>query len=192
MPDSPPTPIEVAVLFRKCCDAAGVTYAIFGGLAAIAYSRARATFDVDVLISLEKIRIAPFLRSLADQGFSLDEMKSTADLSKTGMTHIYCSGIRVDLLMPVLPFLQDALRRRVALPMASSELHFVPAEELLVMKMIAFRPRDQEDVQLLLSSPSAPLDIDRIRKLLAELTTPDDGKVMAFEDWYRRFSGPRA
>ena len=189
MPDAVPDPMAVAHLFSRCCDEAGVPCALFGGLASIAHARVRPTLDVDVLIAVEKVRIPSFLGLLRQRGFAFDEPEVTRHLSRDGLAQVAYQGVRVDLLMPVLPFFQEALNRRSMITLGDKALPFVRAEDLVVMKMIAFRPRDQEDVRTLLAAPGHALDKAFIRARLGELTEPGDGKIDAFERWVREQEG---
>jgi len=57
----------------------------------------------------------------------------------------------------------------------------------LLLKLIAFRPRDQEDVRGILAANAGALDLDWLRRQWRELTTADDPRSGLFEQMVREF-----
>ena len=61
------------------------------------------------------------------------------------------------------------------------------AEGLLLLKPIAFRPRDQEDVRGILAANPGSLDLDWVRREWSALSSPNDPKTLEFERILREF-----
>jgi predicted nucleotidyltransferase len=63
-------------------------------------------------------------------------------------------------------------------------LKVVSAEDLILFKLIAFRPQDQEDIRALLAIKGRDgLRLDYIRQGAARLAKAEDPKLRQLEDW---------
>jgi hypothetical protein len=77
------------------------------------------------------------------------------------------TGIRVDLVLSDSPYEQEALGRTRIVALEGQDVHFACAEDLIIHKLIAGRPRDLEDARgVLLKNPR--LDQALIRRWLQE------------------------
>lgn len=115
-----------------------------GALAALRYrGEPRLTTDLDVLVSPhpglgEAFRLAGFdVREVADPG------------EAPHLLVIRGRGVRVDLLVVTTPYQQMALDRAVDGALS--------AEDVIVHKLIAWRPRDRDDIVSILRS-GTPID----------------------------------
>lgn len=69
------------------------------------------------------------------------------------------SGIRVDLIFSFTPYERGALERAKRVRVNDEEVCFASAEDLVIHKMVAGRPRDIEDVRgILLKNPGIEKD----------------------------------
>jgi predicted nucleotidyltransferase len=79
------------------------------------------------------------------------------------------SEIRVDFIFSFSPYEQQALKRVRKVRMGKADVRFASVEDLIVHKMFAGRPRDLEDVKIVLEkNPEA--DVSYIRRWLEEFT----------------------
>jgi hypothetical protein len=62
-------------------------------------------------------------------------------------------------------------------------------EGLILLKLTAWRPQDQEDVRGLLSKHAGKLDLDWVRAELSRLAALTDPVVAEFEAMIREFYG---
>lgn len=130
---------DVSRLLREL----GVPHVLIGGLAVGLHGHPRTTKDVDFLVGEEAFAmVEPFL-------VYRDELK---DLVHVGVTDIM--GVPDQY-----PSLADELRVEDDVPVIS-------LRGLVLMKLDAFRPRDQEDVRVLLTR--APNELRAVRDYLQE------------------------
>ena len=80
----------------------------------------------------------------------------------------------IDWLKPVLPLYAHALAAATSIPWtAGHSLRVLAAEGLIITKMVAFRPQDQEDIRTLIAANAAELNVELIRR---EWATVADGE----------------
>ena len=134
-------------------DAAGVEFALCGGLALAVHGHPRATKDIDLIVPREQI---PLARSVARAcGFVLSALPMK--FSSSGIEIERVSKIAgADLLMLDLLIVNETLgpvwesRRR--LPWGAGDLSVVSREGLISMKLAAGRPQDLADLAKLQES----------------------------------------
>lgn len=138
-------------------DAAGIDYAVMGGLAVRVYALPRPTQDVDVTVSIEPERSIELLELVEQAGFEVPEtyQKGWTDqvakmpLVKVGRD-IGAHRIDIDIFLTASKFQESLMHRRKKISLENRDIWLVSPEDLLLLKLIANRPRDRIDVQDLL------------------------------------------
>jgi len=152
----------------------GVEYALLGGLATMLRGRPRFTQDVDILLSVPQVALPGLLDELIRRGFSLDADTVIREFVQHHMTAFRFGVVRIDWLKPVLPLYAHALAAATSIPWtAGHSLRVLAAEGLIITKMVAFRPQDQEDIRTLIAANAAELNVELIRR---EWATVADGE----------------
>lgn len=152
----------------------GIEYALLGGLATMLRGRPRFTQDVDILLTVPQVALPGLLDELTRRGFSLDADTVIREFVQHHMTAFRFGVVRIDWLKPVLPLYAHALAAATSLPWtAGHSLRVLAAEGLIITKMVAFRPQDQEDIRTLIAANASELDVDLIRR---EWATVADGE----------------
>ena len=152
----------------------GIEYALLGGLATMLRGRPRFTQDVDILLTVPQVALPGLLDELTRRGFSLDAETVIREFVQHHMTAFRFGVVRIDWLKPVLPLYAHALAAATSLPWtAGHSLRVLAAEGLIITKMVAFRPQDQEDIRTLIAANASELDVDLIRR---EWATVADGE----------------
>jgi predicted nucleotidyltransferase len=77
------------------------------------------------------------------------------------------TGIRVDFIFSYTPFENNAIKRARAVKILGQKVAFATPEDLIIHKVFAGRPRDLEDVRIVLLKNS-DIDVQYIRKWLRE------------------------
>lgn len=92
------------------------------------------------------------------------------------------SEVRVDFIFSLSDFEREAIERSIVVEVEGTPVHFVTAEDLVIHKLVAGRPRDIEDVQAVISR-SEKLDLDYIRNWLMQFEEiVDHNPIAIFDD----------
>ena len=164
-------------------DAAHIPSMIIGGVAASVLGRPRLTRDVDALAVLpeadwaEAIRLAPQFNILS----RIDNALQFAKRSRVLLMRHTTSGIDVDLIFGELPFERAAVANCENHDVGGIRVRLPRVEDLLVMKAIARRPKDVEDLQGLLAA-HPELDVASARRWIREFAI-----AMSMPDMLREF-----
>ena len=152
----------------------GIEYALLGGIATMLRGRPRFTQDVDILLYVPQVALPGLLDELIRRGFSLDADTVIREFVQHHMTAFRFGVVRIDWLKPVLPLYAHALAAATSIPWtAGHSLRVLAAEGLIITKMVAFRPQDQEDIRTLIAANAAELNVELIRR---EWATVADGE----------------
>ena len=152
------------------CAAIGVSWYLFGAQAALLYGSARLTADVDVTVLLGDVSTEALVAALAGEGFEL-RISDPAFVAATRVIPVVhrATGFPTDVVLggPGLEelFLSRASRRSVG----GTRIPVVSAEDLIVMKILAGRDKDKEDVRAVVRAGQATLKLDTIRTTIAML-----------------------
>ena len=174
---------SVAELFER----RKVNYALIGGLSAAFRGNKRSTEDADFLLHVSAINLPGLLQEMQDAGCDFDQFGAIRQWNTDGILVIqWPSGVQVDLLKPVVPIFHRILQRAKLEKFGSQFLRVVDAEGLLLMKLIAFRPLDQEDIRGVLLANSKQLDLDWVRTEAFQAGISGE-RLNAFEDLVREY-----
>lgn len=139
---------ELAALVRGL-DAAGIEYALVGGLAVAIWGAPRATQDIDFLVRPESLAAA--LTAVEPRGYRLRALPMTF---KDGMQLQRVSKLDAGALLTIDFILVDAnlepvWASRQALELAGAPIWVISRQALIQMKVAAGRPQDALDIQSL-------------------------------------------
>lgn len=165
-----------------------VQYAVIGGLAVVQHSIVRTTDDVDALVSVPQLSLPALLEALRANGFCVDLERNIREFVDDGCTSLKFEETDVDLMRPVLPMHVHVLSRAQPARILGLDSHVLSPEGLIVMKLAAFRPQDQQDIQDLIEAYRGELDIEFIRAEMAAFTAPGDARTTQFDDWVKEVS----
>ena len=146
-----------------------IPYMIIGGQAVLLYGEPRLTRDIDVTLAAGPDRLADLLGLAETSGWRVLVEAPREFVQRTMV--LPCldseSSIRIDLIFSHSPYEQEAMKRVRRVGIGKASVCFAAAEDVIVHKIIAGRPRDLEDVRsILLKNPG--LDREYIRQWLAE------------------------
>ncbi|MFM7070891.1 MAG: nucleotidyl transferase AbiEii/AbiGii toxin family protein [Planctomycetota bacterium] len=167
--------IEIAHLF----DSLGVPYVVMGGFAVRIHGIPRPTHDVDFTCALDRDALPKFFAAAIEAGYTVPEpylrgwIDQVAGLSLVKIRlYLQEQGIDIDIFLAECEFQESILARRVAQTLNGNTVWFVTAEDLILLKLIASRPRDLLDVQDVLFT-QGQLDEAYLRHWAAELGVTD-------------------
>lgn len=162
----------------KWLDATQMPSMIIGGVAASVLGQPRLTQDIDVLAIFPDANWAAAMAGAVRFGIvpRIDDALGFARRSRVLLLRHTESGIDLDISFGGLSFEHAAVANSEAHSVGGVLLRLPRVEDLLVMKAIARRPKDLQDIQgLLAAHPDA--DVALVRKWVSEfataLSTPD-------------------
>ena len=169
----------------------GVAWYLFGAQAALVYGAARLTADVDVTVQLGDVPTRTLVDALLRRGFEL-RIDDPAFVDQTRVLPVVHGPTRIpaDIVLGG-PGLEELFSSRAQeLEVAGVRLPVARAEDLVVMKILAGRPKDITDVEAVLRAQTS-LDLSLIRETLSLLEHAiDQGDLLpAFEEALGRVSG---
>lgn len=155
----------------RACVAAGVRWFVFGAQAAILHGAVRFTEDIDVTVDGTQLVVGDLVAALEDEGFDLrvthDVESFVAQTRVLPMVH-RASQTPVDVVMSGPGIEELFFERVVTLDVEGVPVPVAAAEDLVVMKVLAGRPKDIEDVVAVLAAQPG-MDRVQIRELLTLL-----------------------
>ncbi|HJT22481.1 MAG TPA: nucleotidyltransferase [Nitrospira sp.] len=163
---------------RSLCNllkASQVAGAIIGAVAASLLGQARATEDVDALLRLDEKSLDHFLEMAMAHGFRprIPDAVPFARRSAVLLLEHEASRVGVDLTICRLPFDSDAIDRAPVMIMGDIQVAVVAPEDLIIMKAIAHRPQDLQDIQAVVRA-NPQLDVPRVRAQVQEFANALD------------------
>lgn len=155
----------------KMLEERGIAYMLIGGQAVLLYGEPRATKDIDVTLDVGPDRLHDILNIVRD----LDWMVLVEDpytfVNKTLV--LPCqdpqTGIRIDFIFSFSEYEHQAIRRVKRVKVGDTRVMFASAEDIIIQKVIAGRPRDLEDVKIILAK-NPEMDITYIHSWLKQFS----------------------
>jgi predicted nucleotidyltransferase len=142
---------------RDALEGLGVPYAVMGGIAASAWGLPRFTHDIDVAVNLRASEIGRLLGALEKRGYLVpeefrrgwtDQLAGTRKIAvkRVAGKHVW----DIDFFLAESDFLRSALARRKLVDLDGRQTPLITPEDLIVLKLVAWRPKDQGDIDDLL------------------------------------------
>lgn len=162
---------ERLAALARLLEAIGRPAAILGGLAVAVHGRPRMTLDADVTVDLEPDQARCVLDAALQVGFEPRVADPEGFARDTRVLPLrQASDLwEVDLIFAGSPYEREALARARVHRLGGVELPVMSAEDLLIHKILAGRPRDIEDVRAIVERQSTDLDRGTVRAVLLEL-----------------------
>jgi predicted nucleotidyltransferase len=153
----------------------GLRGAFGGGLAVIVWGQPRVTQDLDLVLEVERGGISELLRCAREEGFILeaDDGVSSNDLLEGGFLRLLppadAAPVSLDLLRADTPLAKEAIGRARSFEIAGLQVPVVSAEDLILLKLVAFRPKDTFDIETVIDATRDALDLDYLRSWATKL-----------------------
>jgi hypothetical protein len=137
----------------RALDSASIPYMVIGGQAVLLYGEPRLTRDIDVTLGVDSSAFARVLALGSSIGLSPSVRDVEQFVQRTNVLPLSSesTGIRVDLIFSSTPYEAQAIGRATSIPVLDTPVRFATAEDLIIHKLVAGRPRDLEDIRGILS-----------------------------------------
>ena len=169
MTSDPLAPLAEAIRSAvRWLDEAGVPAAVVGGIAASIRGRPRVTKDVD-FVALADPDACPSLVASAKRHGLVPRHDDVVEFARTTrvLLLVHSSGVEVDVSLGALPFERELVEASEKVTVAGAEFSLARAEDLVIMKALALRPRDVADIEAVVAA-NPGIDLARVRAVVGE------------------------
>jgi hypothetical protein len=152
-------------------------YMIIGGQAVLLYGEPRLTKDIDITLGINIDRLEELLAVIKDLSLTPLPEDVLPFVQKTMVLPVLekSTGIRVDFIFSFTPYETQAIKRGNKILLCGQEVCFASPEDLILHKIFSGRPRDIEDIRILiLKNPR--IDVPYIKRWLKEFDASVQGK----------------
>jgi hypothetical protein len=177
--------LRVLVSLQERLEAANIPSALIGGLAVSAWGNPRLTRDIDIKVLLRRDERKRLLDLLGDDYRSLHADPDSA-LKHNGIVFVLSSdGKRIDIALADTAFDEQIIARaQLVEVLPNLKARVCSAEDLVVLKIIAIRPQDQQDVATIIQRQGNNLNDAYILKWLKDFEKAIDDSTLV--DTYQR------
>jgi predicted nucleotidyltransferase len=158
----PPSPDFARLLatISQALRTRGISFMVIGGHAVLLHGQARLTEDIDITLDVGPDAFAQ-LRDVCAE-LSLVPLPEDAEgfVRETFVlpARDAASGVRVDFIFSTLPYEHQAIGRAESVEIHGVPVRFATAEDLIIHKLFAGRPRDREDAAGVVRRKGSHLD----------------------------------
>jgi hypothetical protein len=149
------------------------------------WGRPRLTADIDITIRLEPENVPGFCADMEQAGFRLRVSDRDGCVARTRVLPFLHqpTQLPLDVVLAGSGLEEQFLQRAVPVEIEGVTIPVIAAEDLVVLKILAGRPKDVEDVRSVLAERVDTLDLQRIRRTLSDLEAAlsEAGLVALFE-----------
>jgi hypothetical protein len=151
-------------------EAKRVPFMLIGGQAVLLHGEPRLTQDVDVTVGVGPDRVPDLLAVCEALGLQPlpDDPGAFARETFVLPAADPATGVRVDLIFSTTPYEAQAIERAVRVNVGSRDVPFATAEDLLLHKLFAGRPRDLEDAAGVVRRKGPELDWEYLARWARE------------------------
>jgi len=165
----------------------GIHYMVIGGQAVLIHGEPRLTRDIDITLGAGLDQVGEVLDIVRNWGWRV-LVDDPLDFVQRTMV-LPClepeSSFRVEFIFSFTPYERGALQRALRVNLNGTDVRFASAEDLIIHKIFAGRPRDLEDVRGILLK-NKELDLTYLRRWLKEFDrTMGEAFSDRFEEVYK-------
>lgn len=137
-----------------------IAFMLIGGQAVLIHGEPRLTLDIDVTLGTGPDSLPSLLDAVDTMGGRPlperieDFVRDTFVLPVADVE----TGVRIDLIFSTTPFEAQAIERAIQVEVAGEAIPFATAEDLILHKLFAGRPRDTEDAEGIVRRKGEELD----------------------------------
>ena len=129
-------------------------YAIMGGIAVRAHGLPRPTFDVDFVLAVPREQLGDLFAAIEEAGYTVPDHYRGGCVDSVGGMPLFKvrlflegRGIDADIFLVENDFQRDVMSRRILDEIEGKPVHLITAEDLILFKLLAGRPRDLLDIK---------------------------------------------
>ena len=137
---------------------------IIGGVATGFLGKPRFTADVDAMFLLSTSEVSKFLEAAQTENIipRIQDADAFARKNRILLLRHSPSETDIDISLGILPFEEEVVERGSIQSFGNLAIRLPTPEDLIIMKAVANRPKDLEDIRMIVQS-QAHLDTKRIK-----------------------------
>jgi len=170
------SPSEMARTLADGLEAAAIPYAVGGALALGVWAFPRATLDVDLNVFVPIEDLPQVFDVLETAGCKVARERALTQAASDGYFEAYAGPMRIDVFVPSIPFYDNVRRRIRQATLEGRPAWYLSPEDLAVMKLLFFRPKDLLDLERLVAL-RADLDRRYVERAIESLLGAGDSRL---------------
>ncbi|KAF0134550.1 MAG: hypothetical protein FD145_568 [Candidatus Saganbacteria bacterium] len=139
-----------------------IPYMLVGGFAIAYWGYPRQSLDIDIVVDLNLKNILTFLSLAKQLGFKFDQQEIQMILPIGNRFVMELGDFRADIWLPKTQFEINALKNRNRKKVFGYNFSIISAENLILSKLLAGRPRDFEDAKTVILRRKNKLNRDNL------------------------------
>lgn len=150
----PPTLLDPLSALQNLVEHFGNHGVIVGGIAASLLGQPRLTFDLDAVILMCTDDLPRLIEAARNEGMiaRISEAEAFARKNRVLLLQHERSGINIDIALGNLPFESEMVERAQEITIGEIQVRLPTPEDLIIMKAIAHRVKDLEDIKSVAAS----------------------------------------
>ncbi|MEX0608376.1 MAG: nucleotidyl transferase AbiEii/AbiGii toxin family protein [Balneolaceae bacterium] len=145
-------------------------YMVIGGYAVLFHGEPRFTEDIDIVLGVDSSSLDQVLKAV-DNKFEARAKDATQFVEQTNVLPLISlkNNIKVDLIFSFIDFERNAIQKALSVDIEGKKVQIVRAEDLIIYKLLAGRPKDLEDAKNVIEHNLTTIDIQEIDSVVQEL-----------------------
>ena len=155
---------EPLIALQRLLDHFGEKGVIIGGIASGFLGKPRFTVDLDAMFLASTQDIPRILEIARTDGIEprIEKVDEFAKRNRVLLMRHTASGVNIDISLGILRFEEEVVERSIVHHAGTVSVRLPTPEDLIIMKAIAHRPKDLEDIRTIVDS-NPNLDLKRIK-----------------------------
>ncbi|MDZ4164199.1 MAG: DUF6036 family nucleotidyltransferase [Smithellaceae bacterium] len=169
---------KILVRLGATLSESNLPYMIIGGQAVLLYGEPRLTKDIDITIGVGIDHLDALLQTIKKIPLRALPEDIAAFVQQTMVLPAIdeATGIRVDFIFSFTPYESQAINRATPVRILGQVVFFARVEDLIIHKIFSGRPRDMEDVRIILLK-NQDIDTRYIEAWLMEFDAAAEEKI---------------
>jgi predicted nucleotidyltransferase len=179
--------LEALLLLANQFNKHEIKHALIGGMAVSYRGFDRATKDVDFIVHPPALKLPALLEELVEQGFEIDVIEAIKKWSAERFIVFWRGRVRVDWMQPILPIYANVMNEADMVSYGGANINIATSEGIVLTKMLAFRRRDQDDIETIIQANRRTFNADLVRQEWAFFAPTQPERTAWIEELFAKY-----